>query len=250
MISPLRRVMFLVLTCAPTLLIAASALEDPLWRKAVGIANSNSNSVPGLTVTRTEVLHKGDPASVHEVWQRSALGTNGQVVRRTVKVLEDGKDVTKSIKAKPAKSDGGIAAGIPRMSGSHPFDPTVQDQVSLHPTVEARVILGKQCVAYDFDLRRTNGTLVKGKTWIEKTTGWPAEIENMTFTPQLDKRFKRLAITTRYESGPENRWQIKEVVMTGTVSVLFIKADVRSTTTFSEYWNKHSSTNQVPSETR
>jgi hypothetical protein len=231
-----------LLACAPTLLIAAGALDDPLWRKAVAVANSSSNWVPGLIVTRTEVLHNGESKSVQELWQRSTPGTNGEVVRRTVKALEDGKDVTKKQKAEVV-DDGSKAAGMPRMSGSHPFDPAVQDRVSLKPTTETRLILGKQFIAYDFDLRHTNGSLVKGKTWLEEATGWPAEIENMTFDPPLDKHFKRLAVTTRYEAGPEGRWQIKDVNMTGTVSVLLMKADVRSTTTFSEYWNKHSSTN-------
>src|SRR5688500_14164612 len=73
---------------------AASALEDPLWRKAISVAGSNTNWVAGLVITRTEILQKGKVESVHELWRRSSLGVNGEVVTTTVKVLEDGKDVT------------------------------------------------------------------------------------------------------------------------------------------------------------
>jgi len=212
----------------------ASALEDPLWRKALAVAGSNTNWRPGLTITHTEVLQKGKVEGVHEVWRRSTLGTNGEVVSTTVKVLEDGKDVTATEKKKLDAQDEPKKGKL----GGHPFDVNLQDYVSLKRTDQTRVISGRDCVGYEFDLRNTNGVTVKGTTWLEKETGWPAEIENMTINPPPEKRFKRMATTTRYESSPEGRWQVKELTTTGTISVLFIKADLRSTTTFSDYWQK------------
>lgn len=225
-------VIILVIGCLTTSL--ASALEDPLWRKALAVAGSNTNWYPGLIITRMEVLEKGKVAGVHELWRRSTLGTNGEVVTTTIKVLEDGKDVT-------AKEKKGMdAKGGPKKEklGGHPFDVNLQERLSLKRTDQTRVISGRDCVGYEFDLRNTNGVTVKGTTWLEKETGWPAEIENMTINPPPEKRFKRMATTTRYEASPEGRWQIKELTTTGSVSVLFLKADIRSTTTFSDYWQK------------
>jgi len=212
----------------------ASALEDPLWRKALAVAGSNTNWLPGLIITRTEVLQKGKVEGVHEVWRRSTMGTHGEVVTTTVKVLEDGKDVTAKEKKEMDAKNGPKKETL----GGHPFDVNLQDRLSLKRTDQTKDISGRDCVGYEFDLRNTNGVTVKGTTWLEKETGWPAEIENMTINPPPERRFKRMATTTRYESSPEGRWQIKELTTTGTVSVMFIKADIRSTTTFSSYWQK------------
>jgi len=228
---------FLALGSLTTSLVAASALDDPLWAKAIGIASANSNWVPGLTIIRTEVLEGGKSEGVHEVWQRSSLGAKDEVATQTVKVLEDGKDVTAREKKKiDTKADRKVTAKL----GGHPFDLKAQGQLVVKATEQTKLISNRNCVAYEFELRSTNGVLTKGVSWLEKETGWPAEIENMTMNPLPDKHFKRMGITTRYEASPEGRWQAKEVITTGTVSVMFIKADIRSTTTFSDYWKKPS----------
>jgi hypothetical protein len=218
----------------------AAAPEDPLWRKALAVAGSNTNWRPGLIITRTEMLQKGKVEGVHEVWRRSTLGTNGEIVTTTVKVLEDGKDVT----AKEKKEMDAKSGPKKEKLGGHPFDVNLQDDLALKRTDQTRIVSGRNCVGYEFELRNTNGVTVKGTTWLEKETGWPAEIENMTINPPPEKRFKRMATTTRYESSPEGRWQIKELTTTGAISVLFIKADVRSTTTFSHYWQKPAASDQ------
>jgi hypothetical protein len=228
----------LALGCLATSLAAAP--EDMLWRKALAVAASNTNWLPGLIITRTEMLQKGKVAGVHEVWRRSNLGAKGEVVTTTVKVLEDGKDVT----AKEKKEMDAKGGPKKEKLGGHPFDLNLQDHLSLKRTDQTRIVSGRNCVGYEFDLRNTNGVTVKGTTWLEKETGWPAEIENMTINPLPEKRFKRMTTTTRYASSPEGRWQIKEVITTGAVSVLFIKADIRSTTTFNDYWQKPARTDR------
>src|SRR2546422_155318 len=96
-------------------LLGAQAPQDLLWRKAVAVAAANADWVPGLVITRSEILHKGESEGVHEMWQRSKLDQKGEVVTETVKILEDGKDVTKHEKketneksgAKKSRSKGG-----------------------------------------------------------------------------------------------------------------------------------------------
>jgi hypothetical protein len=228
--SMLPAALILALGCLTT--CVASALEDSLWRKAISVAGSNTNWVAGLVITRTEILQKGKVESVHELWRRSSLGVNGEVVTATVKVLEDGKDITaKEKKEFDAKEKKGKLGG-------HPFDVNLQDRVSLKQTDQSKIISGRDCVGYEFVLRNTNGVTTKGIAWLEKETGRPAEIDNMTIDPLPEKRFKGMATTTRYELSPEGRWQVKELITTGTISVLFIKANVRSTTSFSDYWQK------------
>src|SRR5882762_2058523 len=61
----------LFLFASSPFLPAADGLHDPLWRKAIAVASTNADWVPGLVVMRSEVLRKGTSQGVHEMWQRS-----------------------------------------------------------------------------------------------------------------------------------------------------------------------------------
>ncbi len=236
MISLLKTATFVALALfwPRAFLCAADSAKDPLWRKAVAVATASANWAPGLVVTRSEVLRKGEVAGVHEMWRRSKLGAKGEVVTETVKVLEDGEDVTKAEKndenreTKKAGSKGGL----------NPFDARVQEQLSLKVLDRSRSIAGRNCVGYAFELRNTNGPVVRGTAWLEKETGVPSEIENMTLDPLPDKHLKRLTMTTCYETTTNGACLAKTTTTTSTVSVMFVEVDTRMTTTYSEYWKK------------
>ena len=210
-----------------------AAPQDPLWLKALAVAQANSDSVAGLVITRSEVVYKGETNGVHELWERSSPGAHGETTTQTVKVLEDGKDVTaretKKKKAKAPKSS--------NQSSGNPFDADVQSRLLLVVTNQTRNITGNECVGYLFEVRNTNGPKTHGLVWLEKETGVPKEIENMTLDPLPDKHLKQIAITSRYEMTT-NGWHVKEMQTTGKVSMLFINAEFHSVTTFSEYWRR------------
>jgi hypothetical protein len=197
--SPLKTatVLTLALFCSRASLFAADAPNDPLWSKAVAVAAANSDWVPGLVITRSEVLRKGEAIGVHEMWQRSKLGPKGEVVTETVKMLEDGKDVTKVEETKNEEKRG--TKKVDGKGGGNPFDASVQDRLSLKVMARSRTIAGRDCVGYAFELRNTNGPMVRGTAWLQKETGVPSEIENMTLDPLPDKHLKHLTLTTRYE---------------------------------------------------
>jgi len=212
---------------------------DPLWRNAVEVAATNSGWVPGLIVIRSEVFHKGEPVATHEMWQRSTLNPQGELVTKTIRVLEDGKDVTKQSEKetkskRPEKNDTAMGAW---KAGFNPFAREAQERIALKPTERARLIAGRDCVGYAFVLKQTNGAVAKGTAWLDKQTGIPAEIEEMQLDPLPEKHFKSMSLTTRYETT-NGVWRVKALEMTGTVSVLFIKAGVKSITEFSEHWKK------------
>jgi len=224
-----------VTLCLSTPLRSRGAPQDPLWRQAVAVASTNNHWVAGLVVTRSEVMLKGE-GGVHELWQRSTLGDKGGVVTRTVKVLENGKDVTEQQKSKATEKRDTKTKKT--SSGGNPFDAKVQEQITVKATGISKVIAATNCVGYEFDLRSTNGPRMRGVAWLEKEKGWPVEIENMTLDPLPEKHLKQMVITTRYEMTPAGAWTVKEMITTGTVSMFFIKADTRSVTTFSEYWKR------------
>src|SRR5262245_47165964 len=221
--SPLKTatVLTLVLFWSTTFLFAADAMKDPLWRKAVAVAAANADWVPGLIITRSEVLHKGEVVGVHEMWQRSKLGPKSEVVTETVKILEDGKDVTKQEKTKNKEKSG--MKKTDGNGGANPFDAAVQDQLSLKVMDRSRTIAERACVGYAFELRNTNGPVVRGTAWLDKETGVPSEIENMTLDPLPDKHLKHFTLTTRYETTTNGAWLAKTITATSTMSVMFIK---------------------------
>jgi hypothetical protein len=230
-------VLILALLWSRPCAFAADAAKDLLWSKAVAVAAANAGWVPGLTITRSEVLRKGQVIGVHEMWRRSKPGAKSEVVTETVKILEDGKDVTKQeekknkVKGDPEKADG--------KWGGNPFDAGVQDRLSIKVVDRCRTIDGQACVGYAFELRNTNGPLVKGTAWLEKNIGVPLEIENMTLDPLPDKHLTRLVLTTRYAITASGDWLVKTMTANSTMSVMLIKADGRTTTTFSEHWKRH-----------
>jgi len=236
--SPLKTATLLTLVFfwSKAFLLAADTTKDPLWSKAVAVAAANANWVPGLVITRSEVLRKGEVVGVHEMWQRSKLGPKSEVVTETVKILEDGKDVTKQEKTKNKEK------GEPRKTGGkgggNPFEAAVQDQLSLKVLDRSRTIAKRACVGYAFELRNTNGPVVRGTAWLDKETGVPSEIENMTLDPLPDRPLKRLDLPTRYETTTNGAWLTKTTTTTSSMSVMFINADARTTTTFSEHWKK------------
>jgi hypothetical protein len=218
--------------------LSAAASPDPLWQKALTVARTNSDWVAGLVITRSEVIYKGETNGVHELWQRTSLGKDGGVITETVKVLEDGKDITKqeAKKEKDKKKKGG--SHDDPGGGGNPFSAAVQDRLSLTLTNGSCNIEGKECVGYLFALRNTNGPTTRGVAWLEKATGIPAELENVTFDPLPDKHLKAMAVTTRYELTPDGAWRVKEMRTLGKVSMFLVKADIQSTMTFSQYWRR------------
>src|SRR5262249_19188309 len=118
----------------------------------------------------------------------------------------------------------------------NPFDADVQARLFLALTNRSRMIAGRDCVGYLFEVRNTNAPKTRGMAWLEKATGVPVELEDVTLDPLPVKQVKGMTITTRYESTADGVWRVKEMMTVGKVSVFFISADFRSTTTFSEYW--------------
>jgi hypothetical protein len=236
--SPLKiaTALSLALLWSRTFLIAADAPKDPLWLKAVAVAAANADWMPGLIITRSDVLHKGEAVGVHEMWRRSKLGLEGKVVMETVKMLKNGKDVMNPEKAKGKERSGAKKTGA--NGGVNPFEATVQDQLSLKVLDRSRTIAGRDCVGYAYELRNTNGPVVKGTAWLEKGTGVPSEIENITLDPLPDKHLKHMTLNTHYGTTTNGAWLARSTTANITISVMFIKADVRTTTTFSEHWKK------------
>src|SRR3954463_15744914 len=124
-------ILALILFHSATCAFCASAASDPLWQKAVAVARKNSGWVAGLVVMRSQVVYRGETNGVNEIWTRSTLAKEGEVITEIVKVLEDGKDVTeqenKKEKGKTKKANSQAGGGLP-------FDAANQGRLSLKVT--------------------------------------------------------------------------------------------------------------------
>ena len=218
--------------------LSAEPSVDPLWQKALSVARTNAEWVAGLVVLRSEVQHKGEVAGVHEVWTRSKLGDNNEIVKSTVKVLEDGEDVTKQELKKEAKKNKETKKAGRESGGVNPFDSELQDRVTTRRGEQVRQIAGRDVVSYAFEVRNTNGPTARGVAWLDKETGIPGEIEGMTLDPLPDKRLKAVTTNTRYETTEKGEWRVKEMRIVAKASAFFMTVDVVSIMTFSEYWRK------------
>jgi hypothetical protein len=152
-------------------------------------------------------------------------------VTQTVRVIEEGKDVT----AKEVKKEKGRKPDSGNQCLGNPFDPEVQGRLALAPMDQTRSIGGKECAGYQFEVRNTKVPSTRGIAWVEKATGIPREIQDMRLDPLPDKHLKDLAVSMVYEAGA-NGWHVKEMRTVGYVKVLFVNAEFHSTVSFSEYW--------------
>lgn len=211
----------------------AQSVQDTLWQKALIIAEANQDFVPGFMIMRMEELDKnGKVKSITETWTRLTLGENGELEYDTIKILKDGEDVTNEPK-KSGKSES-VSVKV------NPFDPDVQDDVSVNRTDRQEVINDKQCVIYEFvqktEDEKEDEKVLSGTAWLEKETGVPVQIQFKT--DPLPKHTKRMLTTMCYEFIPEESWHLKEMIMEATAGFLWIKKHFRVTVNFSEHWKK------------
>ncbi len=221
------------------------APPDSLWQKAVAIAQANDPWIPGLMVSRLEMLDgKGGAQSVEEFWVQFTLGADGKVQSKRVKHLKDGKEVSEPEPSEGRDEDGPQEKEKHSFSFSFtesPFHPKVQGKVAFQRTTQTKTIRGRPCAGYPFTLRKEKGAIERGTAWLEEGTGVPVELQ---FSPSpLPKRVQRLVTTVRYETTPEGAWHPVEIVFEGEGGFLFIKRRFRNVIRLSEY-RRHPETTQ------
>lgn len=247
-----RRMIVLIAVCLGIrfCLSASSAQEPPemdsLWQKAVALAEANQNWVPGLITNTVEAVNKKGESKgiVEETWIRLSLGENGEIAEEFVKVIEKGKDVTEKRKqeaerVEKSENESEVEeeeSGEITMSGGSPFNPEVQERITLKRTDRIEEIEGRRCIVYEFTHEIEEGRTLKGTTWLEEETGIPLKRQ---FSPNpLPKHVKRMQHTVNYAITPEGAWRAKGMQIEVTGGILFIKKRFRITVKFSDWWKE------------
>lgn len=216
----------------------AQAPADSLWLKAVALAGMNNNLAPGSIRMRMQEMDKhGQPKDedkYYETWSRLFLGEDGKVDFETIKVLENGEDITAEEKAKERQRDDEEDGKSHSVRGYDPFDADSQSKMKAVRLDTTDIIDGRATVLYEFTEHSQDDKIMTGRAWLDAAGGVPVRIE-YTSDP-LPKRVKRMITTLEYEYMPPESLIVRRMGVDATGGFLFIKKHFHMDMTFSEYW--------------
>jgi hypothetical protein len=242
---------------------SGSGTYDPLWRKAVEIAAHNDGWIPGLAIQRVENMN-GDweVKDYEEFWVRITPDSIGEPHHELIKAIKDGEDRTEKERERAEKERRKAeqqqreeearlrreaeARGEPYvepepekyriLGGPLPFDPEVQDSISVRRIDAADPPPGPPSVAFEFTQPLSGEEALRGVVWLDAETGAP--IAGRFVPDPLPGRVKEMEMRMRFESGPDGAWYPTELFIRAMGKFLFFKKRVQSTLTLSEHWWK------------
>ena len=239
---------------------AAAKAQPALWAQAVKIFEANKDLVPGKVLQKIQELEDdGRAKSESNVEISLALDGEGKIKSDIVKASKDGKDITaeeqkkaderskKEAKRNAKKNSKGDSDEDSKershslSSGDSPFNPELQNDVSITETNARETIDGRNCVRFGYSYpvptekpSKKKPALVKGTAWIEEGTGNPVKIE-FTNDP-LPKGAKSLLTTMHYGSDGNGSWILERMEFEASGSFLFFKKRIRGDIALSDYW--------------
>jgi hypothetical protein len=222
------------------LLISASFLPaDARWNRAVSIYAKNQDWLPRSMVILTEELNNEDEVQSWEL-QRLAVFKNsdGEMDSRILSAEKNGEDVTEERRKNP--QSGNPMAGAPENEDSDfssfqksPFDPEEQPGVSYRRTGKSRWIDGRRTYEYSFEHLHEKDRKTFGSAWLADDSGAPILVA-ISMEP-LPTFVHHLEAKLYYRFDADAEWYMKKMSFEGRGGFLFIRKNIRSTITFSDY---------------
>ena len=163
--------------------LAKGAEKDPLWQKAVAIAEANKGWAPQSAVLRIEILNK-----------------RGEVEHKEEALL----DFTSKSKDE-SSFNSYVDPNSLNIVDNSPFEPESQNDISLNTTPEIKDIEGKQCVKYEYIWRKGTEVL-EGTAWLEKESGIPVKIESSSTERAFAQPFSMRYVTVVFRSESSEKW--------------------------------------------
>ena len=205
----------------------ADTLKDPLWQKAVAIADANRDWVPGLVTQQTEEIgKKGKAKLVEDMRIYLSQGEDGSIVE-DVKCLKDGKEI--KCESDEEEDDDSSSDTLIEF-----FAPEFQDKVTIARTDQVKAIQGKQCVAYTFEQEGDEKEITVGTAWLEETTGMPLEVQ-FTVKP-LPEHVEKMNQIIRFNSTSLDFWYPEEMLIDLSAGMLIFKKHYHIKMDFNDYW--------------
>ncbi|RPH94422.1 MAG: hypothetical protein EHM72_15610 [Calditrichaeota bacterium] len=212
--------------------LPAQDSKDSLWGRAVEIFSQNDDWVPGLINGRFELLNsQGDVTDLTLSQTKLVLNQANQVESQIIQVIHNGQDVTAKSAAENSSEEDGEKQEF--SFEESPFNPEIQDRVSVRLTDERIVIDGKPCVIYEYSLLISDQTR-SGKIWLDTLSGVPVQNE---FTQEpLPKHVKKLINRIFYRCNADGSFYVDKISFEGSGGFLLIKKNFRGEMIFSNYW--------------
>lgn len=190
---------------------------------------------------------KGRSLNLERSWYRIFPDPKGQVVSEPVKVLQNGKDVTKAMKKQTeALKKEGIAAkdGDLGLTGCNPFAPENQRFVTVRPLNRKIVINARPCLVYGFTYRESRDNIISGTAWLEEVTGVPQKI---LYSPRnLPPYVRTMKNTIWYKMTEEGNWVVERMLFDVNAQYLMIKKRFRTFVKYDKYWLRQREAEQKP----
>ncbi len=222
------------------LMLSSSLLSaDTRWKNAVSIYEHNQDWMPRSMVILTEELNNEGEVQSWEL-QRLAVFKNrdGEVESRILSAQKNGEDVTEERRKNP--DSGNPMAGAPEDEESDfssfqksPFDPEEQADVSYRRTGKSRWIDGERSYEYSFEHLHEKDRKTFGSAWLGDNSGAP-KLVAISMDP-LPTFVHHLEAKLYYSFDTEEGWYMKKMTFEGRGGFLFIRKNIRSTITFSDY---------------
>lgn len=244
-------VLLAVLSLPP---IVSRAQGDPppgtaadLWQRAVEICRANRDCYPGQAAITSEILNsRRKDLSFTEISVTLSPAGRDRLQVHLDRYLRNGVDTTEEMRPKmriidplrtvPAWEDDGNFISIP----DSPLDPDAQEDVTLTPNEDTRIIDGRGCRRYDFTFRREivekegpRELTWRGRAWLELGSGRPVELQ-FSVDP-LPDRIRSMGVIFRYGAQSPGRWVVTQVVFSGYGGYFFFKRYFTITTTFGRF---------------
>jgi len=206
---------------------------DPLWRKAVELADHNRTWVPGLVILKANVFDgSGDLKDSYEYWSKQSASSDGSVKNETLRSLKNGQPIAPE-KKRPRSER---SRNMPRFD-THAFLPSEQERVSAVRTGQARTFEGVPCVAFRFTHKPADSRIaLSGTAWLDQATGRPMFVQ-LAPNP-LPPFVKNLLFTVSFAAMTGEEWYPSELRIEGAGGFAFFKRSFRSTMAFSDYWKR------------
>jgi hypothetical protein len=191
---------------------AKGAKGDPLWQKAVAIAEANKGWIPGFGVLRIEILNK-----------------QGKLERQEETLLDFSKEDAGEGSVEPYVDPSSL-----NIVGNSPFEPEFQNEVSAHFAGEIRDIQGRQCYRYEYVWHREEEVLA-GTAWLQQDTGIPVKTESSRRESVRSKFPSRQCVKVMFHNESYDVWFPQKMIMEIEAGLLSLGRSLRITLEYRDY---------------
>jgi hypothetical protein len=169
-------ILFIATSLMINIKIFAQPDKDPLWQKAVEIAEKNVLWIPGLMVENETVFNqKGKLEERTERQIQFIRNEEGFIQTKLLKSVINGKDVSEEERKQIEGSD----EHLEQDESDSPFAPRLQENVTAIRSPKTEWLNSVECVVFNYT-QKTEDVSLKGKAWLAKDSGIPLKIQYNT----------------------------------------------------------------------